>query len=107
DFTPISAAQPARAGEVLIASVRGLGPTQPGVDPGSPFPAGAPQPVNSPVEVSVDGTALEPILAVGWPAQENLYRVDFRMPAAKGPTASLRMSAAWIPGQAAEIPAAQ
>src|SRR5262249_33582660 len=37
DFTPVTAAKPARADEVLILSARGLGPTLPGVDPGQAF----------------------------------------------------------------------
>ena len=100
----MTAARPARADEVLIVSARGLGPTQPGVDPGAPFPATPLQAVNSPVEVSVNGAAVEPIVAIGWPAQENLYRVDFRMPKSAGATATLRLTAAWIGGAAITIP---
>jgi uncharacterized protein (TIGR03437 family) len=105
DFTPVSAAQPTRAGEVLIASARGLGPTQPGVEPATPFPPAPLLAVNSPVEVSVDGAAVELINAIGWPTQDNLYRVDFRMPKSVGSTATLRLTAAWITGPALTIPA--
>jgi hypothetical protein len=38
DFSPVTAAKPAKAGEALIAKATGLGPTRPGVDPGQPFP---------------------------------------------------------------------
>jgi hypothetical protein len=105
DFTPVSAANPARADEVLIASVRGLGPTRPGVDPGVPFPQDPPQVVNSPVEVSVSGSTAEVINQIGWPGQQNLYRVDFRMPKNSGSTATLQLTAAWIGGPAFNIPA--
>ena len=107
DLTPVSAARPARADEVLIVSARGLGPTQPGVEPGAPFPATPLQAVNSNVEVSVDGAAMEPINAIGWPTEENLYRVDFRMPKSAGPTAALRLSSAWVGGPAFAIPVQQ
>src|SRR5712692_10281869 len=46
DFTPVTAAKPARVDEVLIVSARGLGPTRPGVDPGMPFPQSPAQIVN-------------------------------------------------------------
>src|SRR5206468_3192751 len=38
DFSPVTAAKPAKAGEVLIVRATGLGPTRPGVDYGRPFP---------------------------------------------------------------------
>ena len=41
DFTPVTAAKPAKSGEVLIVTATGLGPTVPGVDPGQPFPSNA------------------------------------------------------------------
>jgi uncharacterized protein (TIGR03437 family) len=55
DFSPVNAAKPAKAGEVLIMKATGLGPTVPGVDPGQPFPTDAAQQVNSPVDVTVNG----------------------------------------------------
>ena len=48
DFSPVTAARPARSGEVLIVQATGLGPTLPGVDPGQPFPTDAILRVNSP-----------------------------------------------------------
>jgi len=55
DFSSVTAAKPARGGEVLIAKATGLGPTVPGMEPGQPFPADALQQVNSPVAVTVNG----------------------------------------------------
>ena len=78
DFTPVNAAKPARADELLIASVRGLGPTRPGVDPGLPFPSNPPQIANSPVEMTAGGQPVELINQIGWPGEQNLYRLDFR-----------------------------
>ena len=46
DFSPVTAAKPAKAGEVLIAKATGLGPTRPGVIPGQPFPTDPIQEVN-------------------------------------------------------------
>jgi uncharacterized protein (TIGR03437 family) len=104
DFSPVSAARPARADEILILSARGLGPTRPGVDPGVAFPASPLQVVNSPVEMTVGGQPAEVIAQIGWPGEQNLYRLDFRMPKTSGPTAALQVSAAWIGGPAFNIP---
>jgi len=104
DFTPVTAARPGRAGEILIASVRGLGPTVPGVEPGAPFPASPVQTVNSPIEMTAGGQPVEVLNQIGWPGQENLYRLDFRVPKVDASaTAMLRITAAWIPGPAYPI----
>jgi len=104
DFTPVTAAKPARTDEILIASARCLGPTRPGVDPGSPFPANPPQIVNSPIEMTANGQPVELINQIGWPGEQNLYRLDFRMPKTSGSKASLQLAAAWISGPAFVIP---
>src|SRR5262249_12481962 len=36
DYSTVSAANPAKAGETLVLYANGLGPTRPGVDPGRP-----------------------------------------------------------------------
>jgi hypothetical protein len=105
DFTPVTAARPAQSGEILIVSARGLGPTRPGVDPGSPFPSNPPQIVNSPIEITAGGQPVELVNQIGWPGEQNLYRLDFRMPKTSGATAALQISAAWIAGPAFPIPA--
>jgi uncharacterized protein (TIGR03437 family) len=105
DLTPISASSPARAGELLIGSATGLGPTRPGVDPEQPFPASPLQEVNSPVEVTVNGQDAVIVNKLGWPGTTGNYRMDFRIPdgTASG-TASIRISAAFINGPPAQIP---
>lgn len=65
DFTLVNASKPAAAGEILSLFVTGLGPTQPGVDPGQPFPAAPLQVVNSPVAVLVNGKSADVLAAVG------------------------------------------
>jgi hypothetical protein len=60
----------------LFAS--GLGPTQPGVDPGQPFPL-IPAPVNSPVDVTVNGKLAELAAAVGFLGVVDGDRVSFRV----------------------------
>ena len=50
DFSPVTAARPARSGEVLIVQATGLGPTVPGVDPGQPHSS-------SPNEAQTEGGA--------------------------------------------------
>jgi uncharacterized protein (TIGR03437 family) len=105
DFSPVTASNPARKGEVLIAAATGLGPTFPGKQPGAPFTADSLQEVASPIQVLVNGTAVNASNQVGWPGTSGTYRVDFRVPddAASG-MATIQLVAAWIPGTATQIP---
>jgi len=108
DFSPVTAERPARAGELLMMSVSGLGPVKPNLDPGKPFPAweaGKEHVVNSPVDVTVNGKAAAVTSAIGWPGMNNVYRVDFRVPegTAAG-AATLGLSVAWINGPEVKIP---
>ncbi len=104
DFSPVTGAKPAKAGEMLTAMATGLGPTRPGVDPGQPFPADALQEVNSPVDVTVNGNVAEVINKIGWPGRVDIYRVDFRVPDGTEPgTATIQLSAAWIQGPASNV----
>ena len=104
DFSPVSAASPARPGEVLIAAATGLGPTRPGVDPGAPFPAAPLDLVNSPVEVTAGGKSADVANKVGWPGTRDTYRVDFRLPADVSGDISIQVTAAWITGPEFRIP---
>lgn len=108
DFSPVTAAKPAKAGEVLITMATGLGPTRPGVNPGQPFPSYPANPlqlINSPVDATVNGQAAAVINAVGWPGLVDTYRVDVRVPdgIAAG-LAAIQFSAAWIIGPSVSIP---
>ena len=105
DFSPVTAAKPAVAGEILSIFATGLGPTRPGVDPGTPFPSSPLQTANSPVNITVNGKSADVIGAVGYPGSVNGYQVNFRVPtdAQKG-TASVQVVAAWISGPPATFP---
>jgi len=105
DGSLVSAAKPAKAGEILSLFAAGLGPTRPGVDPGQPFPASPLQAVNSPVQVLVNGNPGELLYAGGYPGAVDGYQVNFRLPdgLARG-QASLQLSSAWIAGPAVIIP---
>jgi uncharacterized protein (TIGR03437 family) len=108
DFSRVTSESPAKAGETLTVAVSNLGPTNPGVEPGEPFDDDPLQEVNSPVELSVNGSAVELTKKIGWPGTTNLYMVDFQVPAgiASG-TASLRFTAAFVPGIAFQLPVGQ
>jgi uncharacterized protein (TIGR03437 family) len=54
DFSPINAANPASAGEILSLFATDLGPTNPDIDPMQPFPSTSLAVVNSPVELIVN-----------------------------------------------------
>jgi len=104
DFTLVSEAKPARAGETLTLFASGMGPTRPGVDPGQPFTTDPPHVVNSPIEVLVNGTASDVLSANGSPGAVGHYQVNFRLPESVAPgTASLRITSAWIAGSKVKI----
>jgi uncharacterized protein (TIGR03437 family) len=104
DFSPITTANPAKSGEILIVKASGLGPTVPGIDPGQPFPLDALQVVNSPLDVTVNGHAADVVNKIGWPGLLDTYRVDFRLPAGVDTgTAAVQLTAAWITGASANI----
>jgi len=105
DLSPVSSTRPARAGEILIVRVTGLGPTRPGLPPGTAFPGDPVQEVNSPVEVTVNGNAAEVLNKIGWPGTTDTYRVDIRVPdgTAPGP-AKVQLTAGFIPGREVSLP---
>ena len=104
DFSLVTASKPAAAGEILSLFASGLGPTNPGVNPGQPFPSSPAAVVNSPVDVIVNGKSAEVLGAVGYPGTIDGYQVNFRVPpgTAKG-TATIQVSAAWIAGGSVNI----
>jgi len=105
DFSPVTAAKPARAGETLILTATGLGPTNPAMDPGKSFPSDPLAVVNSPVEATVNGNAADVINKIGWPGTTERYRLDIRVPNGTAPgMATLQMTAAFIPAQEVSIP---
>jgi hypothetical protein len=104
DFSPVTPANPATAGEILILRATGLGPTRPAVELGRPFPADAFAAVNSPLTVEVNGRQAQVINAIGWPGLTDTYRVDFRVPdEIPSGVADIQLTAAWISGSAARI----
>jgi len=105
DFSLVTAAKPARAGELLTLFATGLGPTRPGVDPGQVFTASPAQLARLPIDVLVNGKASEVLYAGGYPNTVDGYQVNFRIPddTVPGMTA-IQLSAAWIAGTEARIP---
>ncbi|HYP14863.1 MAG TPA: hypothetical protein VEQ63_13125, partial [Bryobacteraceae bacterium] len=105
DFRPVTAANPAQPGELIILQATGLGPTKPGIVPGERFSGNPLQAVNSPVEVAVNGTRGEVVNAIGWPGTTDRYRIDVRLPAATpSGLAELQLTAAFVPGTVVRIP---
>ena len=82
DFGLVTASKPAAPGEILSVFCADLGPTNPGVDFGQPFPSSPMAAVNSPVDVTVNGRPAEVLAAVGQPGAVNSYQVNFRVPSA-------------------------
>lgn len=107
DWSLVTAAKPARAGETLVMRAKGLGPTRPNLTPPGykPFGQDPIEEVNSPVEVTVGGKAAEVLNKIGWPGTYDLYRLDVRVPAGVAPgMATLQLTAAWISGPEVKIP---
>ncbi len=103
DFSLVSAAKPAKAGEILTLFANGLGPTNPAVDYGQPFPAGPSAPVTSPIQVSVNGAAADVLYAGSYPGAVDGYQVNFRVPASAA-SGSLVLTAGFIAGNPVTIP---
>ncbi len=105
DHALVTRADPALPGEVLTMLVRGLGPTNPRIDPGKPFPRVPLTIVNSPVEILVNGTPAQLIFAGGEPGTVDLYDVEFRVPptTASG-TALIEMRVGFVEGLSFELP---
>ena len=100
---PVNALNPAVANEELVVFASGLGPTNPDVDLGVPFPVPGPMDppfkVNSPLTVSVNGMDFDVLVAFGVPGTVNTYSARFKMPTGvTPPVASLQLKAAWISG---------
>jgi uncharacterized protein (TIGR03437 family) len=105
DFSPVSSGRPARAGELLIASVTGLGAVRDQTALGESFLANEIAEVVSPVGVLVNDKEAEVVNKIGWPGTTDRYRIDFRIPSGVAPrTAKIQLTAAWIPGPTVDIP---
>jgi hypothetical protein len=105
DFTLVSTAKPAVPGEYLSIIASGLGPTKQGPDPGKPFPSSPLAQVNSPVAVTLNGTAVSEVQAVGYPGTVDGYQVNFQVPGNfQAGSVVVQLSAAWIPSATVTIP---
>ena len=104
DFSLVTAAKPAKSGEILTLFASGLGPTRPGVDPGKPFTADPPQVANSPVELTINGKSAEVLSVGGYPGAVDRYQVNLRVPdgTAAG-LASVQLTSEWITGSEVKI----
>ena len=104
DFSLVTPAKPAQAGEILTLYATGLGPTNPGVDYGQPFPASASAPVTSPIQVIVNGASANVLYSGSFPGAVDGYQVNFRVPSgtASGP-ATLELTAGFLAGNLVTI----
>jgi hypothetical protein len=104
DGALVTTARPAKSGEILTLYASGLGPTNPGVDPGQPFTASPSQLVNSPAQVLVNGSPADVSYAGGYPGAVDVYQVNFRIPdGVTAGQASVQLTSAWLGGPIANI----
>jgi uncharacterized protein (TIGR03437 family) len=99
DFTLVSAANPAQPGEILTLFATGLGPLAP-TDGKNPL-----RTANSPLEVTVNGLTSAMLYAGEYAPNSAALQVNFTLPPeTPAGTASVQLSAAWILGEAVQIP---
>jgi uncharacterized protein (TIGR03437 family) len=103
DFTLVTSAKPAKAGEFLTLFASGLGPTDPSVEFGQPFPLGNPL-VSVPVSVIINGNPVQASYAGGYSGAVDAYQVNFQMPTGVTGNALLRLTAGFIGGDPVSIP---
>jgi hypothetical protein len=104
-WAPVTRANPARRGEVVIARATDLGPTRPAVPEGQPFPKSPLAEIAAGIEARVNGKRAEVPVQIGWPEEVNVYRVDIRMPEDTAPgMAKVELTAGGRTGPAVTIP---
>jgi hypothetical protein len=105
NWLPVTAADPAKPGEVLISKAIDLGATNPPVPDGKPFPPNPLLRIAAPAEVRVSGQKTETTVQIGWPEMVDTYRVDFVVPKSiPAGVVKIEISAAGVTGPAATIP---
>lgn len=99
DFSIVSEASPASAGETLILAAKGIGPTRPPLAPDAVFAADPLQVAAATVEATVNAKPASCPNAVGWPQSDDLYRVDLMLPGGlEGNKATIVLNRGYIPG---------
>src|SRR5262249_24317365 len=91
-----------------VSRIRGPGggtSAHPGDNAGfPPFQEGKLHEATSPIGVTVSGQSAEVLNALGWPTMNNIYRVDFIVPAGiETGMANIGLSVAWIKGPEVKI----
>jgi hypothetical protein len=105
DFSQVTSANPARPSEILSILATGLGPTNPGPDPGQPFAVSPLALVNSPVSATLNGSPADILYAGGYPGSTAAYQINLRLPAsARTGLAALQITTAWLPSPPVQIP---
>ena len=98
DFALVSAANPARPGEILTLFADGLGPLRPADDNNGL------RTTNSPIGVTVNGIESDVLYAGEYAPNAPALQVNFTLPPeTQAGMASVQLSSAWIPGTAVQI----
>ena len=99
DGSLVTRSNPAAPGEMVSVLARNMGPTNPSVDIGTPFPKSPLCLASSPVDVLVNGSPADLFSAAGHPGATNVYDLEFRIPqsAPKG-TATVQIFVGYVGG---------
>lgn len=81
DYSLVSSASPAKAGEPLVVYLAGMGATDTSVATGAAAPSGPLANVSTPAKVLVDGQQANIIFAGLTPQAVGLYQINFTVPA--------------------------
>jgi len=81
DFSPVTAASPARQGETIVVYLVGMGGTNPAIASGAAAPSDQPAPAATQPAVTIDGKTAEVSFAGLLPGTVGLYQVFVKTPA--------------------------
>jgi len=102
----VSAAAPARPGEILTVYMTGLGRLNAELLEGQPAPTGVATLLANPAEVRVGAATVTPLFAGLAPGYAGLYQVNFRVPVAGAGTHALNIAVDGVPSNAVTLPVA-
>lgn len=104
DFSPVTASNPARPGEMLTLKVKANWPTNPPRVPGTVYGSDPVHVVPDFVEASVNGFPAQVVNRIGWPGERGVYRIDLLLPSVAPGETVVNLTVGYIPGVEFKLP---